>query len=70
MRATLYRSEDHAELDRIVANFQPHRPVVNEQGQRIGSVSRVWREGDLVMADLECVPEDVPAKTRKRKPLS
>ncbi len=70
MQAVIYRSKDRAELDRIVANFKPYRPVVDEQGQRIGNVSRVWRDGDAIMADLECVPEDVPAKTRKRKPLS
>ncbi len=62
MEAVILRSTDHAMLDRLVANFVPGKPFCDEQGVRIGSVLAVRREGDKVIAVIECVFEDIQAR--------
>lgn len=53
MQVCIYRSDDQALLDQIVASFRPGRPIFNEKNQRIGSVVRIWRKGDILLADCE-----------------
>lgn len=55
MQAVIFRSDDTETLDRLVANFK------DANGVRIGTVLRIWRKGKRIVADIECVPEDVKA---------
>ena len=62
MIATIYRSDDTEFLERIVLGFRAGVPV-NKDGQRVGTVLKVWREGKYIKADIECVDEDFKEST-------
>lgn len=59
MEATVFRSKDHVMLDKIVGKHWVGMPFLDENGDRVGTVVRMWRDGDRVRADIEVVPEDV-----------
>lgn len=63
MEAVIFRSDDTQTLDCLVANFKPC-PHLDADGVRIGTVLRIWREGTRIVADIECVPEDVKPAAR------
>ncbi len=47
-------------LDQMVVRFKPC-PFNDQDGKRIGTVLRIWREDGNVLADIECVEADLPA---------
>jgi hypothetical protein len=60
MQAVIYRSKDREELDRLARHYKLGMPFVGRNGERIGTILRTWRAGEYLMAEIECVPEDMP----------
>lgn len=42
-------------------------PLMDEDGNRIGTVEKVWFDGSFTVAEIDCVPEDL--ERTKFKPL-
>ena len=62
MEIVIMISQDHAALDRLIAAFESREsksllPIWGDNHQLIGSVLRIWRDGDLLKGDAEVVPE-------------
>lgn len=49
----LFQSDDIAALDRLVENFTPGMPVKDEDGKQVGTVKKIWRDGNTVRGDIE-----------------
>ena len=50
---SIFRSDDIRELDRMVAEHYEGMPFLNKNGDRIGTVTRMWRDGMLLMGEIE-----------------
>jgi len=57
MYVVLMRGREH-QLRRIVRAARLPMPFLDREGQRIGTVMRLWVKGGAIHADIECVPGD------------
>lgn len=64
-KITILRSDDHCKLDQIVQNHNPNTPICNEQGKRIGTIARVWRDGVLLVGEIKL---DRPLNPERKDP--
>ncbi len=55
----IYRSEDIAALDRIVQQSPVPFPFKSETDEIIGSVVKLWRDGNCIKAQVDVSADDV-----------
>ena len=46
-------------LERLVKGFKIGKPFYNAKHQRIGTVLKIWRSGHYLVADVECVIDEL-----------
>ncbi|NIQ17147.1 MAG: hypothetical protein GTO02_23030 [Candidatus Dadabacteria bacterium] len=62
---TIFRSDDRTELDRMAAEHDPNMPFYNEKGDQIGKVVRAWREGMLLMGQVDLADDEIANDFKK-----